>query len=136
MSATNLPRRILAEALGSALLAGTVVGSGILAVRLSGGNAAIALVGNTGATAAILYVLITGLGPVSGAHFNPAVSLIAALRRDLSPATALSYMLAQIAGCIGGAVLAHAMFELPLIQQSTTDRSGLAMMLSETVASF
>jgi glycerol uptake facilitator-like aquaporin len=129
-------RRLAAELLGSLLLAGTVIGSGILASRLADGNDAVALLGNTAATAAMLFVLITALGPISGAHFNPAVSFVAALRRDLSLAALLAYTLVQIAGCILGAWLAHAMFDLPLIQTSTTDRSGLPMMLSEGVAAF
>jgi glycerol uptake facilitator-like aquaporin len=132
----TLGRRLAAELLGSLLLTGTVIGSGILASRLADGNDAVALLGNTAATAAMLFVLITALGPISGAHFNPAVSLVAALRRDLSPAALLAYTLVQIAGCILGAWLAHAMFDLPLIQTSTTDRSGLPMMLSEAVAAF
>jgi glycerol uptake facilitator-like aquaporin len=129
-------RRLLAEALGSALLTGTVIGSGILAVRLAGGNDAVALIGNTAATGAILYVLVSALGPISGAHFNPAVTLVMALRRQMSPAAALAYVPTQIIGCVLGALLAHAMFELPLLQLSGHIRSGAAQVLSEGVATF
>jgi glycerol uptake facilitator-like aquaporin len=132
----GLPRRLLAEALGSLVLTGTVIGSGILAERLASGNLAVALLGNTAATGAILFVLVTSLGPVSGAHFNPAVSLVMALRRELSLASLLFYIPIQIIGCIGGALLAHAMFELPLMQISTHVRSGPAQILSEGVAAF
>lgn len=125
-----------AEFLGSLLLAGVVIGSGVMAVRLAAGNDAVALLANTGATAAILFALITALGPISGAHFNPAVTLVIALRRALSVADAAAYMVAQVIGCITGALLAHAMFELPLLQEATTQRSGFAQALSEGVASF
>jgi glycerol uptake facilitator-like aquaporin len=135
-AAYPLPRRLFAEFLGSALLAGTVIGSGILAVRLAEGNAAVALIGNTLATAAILFVLIHALGPVSGAHFNPAVTLVMALRRAISPVAALAYAPVQILGCIAGAMLAHAMYELPLLHAATTIRAGPALMLSEGVATF
>ncbi len=133
---TALSRQVAAELLGSILLTGVVIGSGILASRLAGGNDAVALLGNTLATAAILYVLIHALGPVSGAHFNPAVTLIMALRRQLTPTAAIVYVLAQIAGCILGAWLAHAMFELPVLQASTHVRAGPAQVLSEAVATF
>ena len=106
------------------LLVATVVGSGIMAERLAGGNDAVALLGNTLATGAILYVLITALGPISGAHFNPAVSAVFALRREIAPATALAYAAAQIAGGVAGTLLAHAMFAEPLIQFSTHARTG------------
>ncbi len=118
------------------MLAATVVGSGILAVRLSGGNDALALLANSGATAAILYVLITALAPVSGAHFNPAVTLMMTLRRDFALTDALAYAITQIAGCIGGVLLAHAMFGLPLLQMSTHVRAGWRQALSEGVAAF
>lgn len=117
-------------------LAGVVIGSGILALAMSGGNEGVALLGNTAATAAILWVLVATLGPVSGAHFNPAVTLAFALRREISPAMALFYVLTQVAGCMAGAALAHAMFELPIMQIAATDRSGAAKMLSEGVATF
>ncbi|MFN3628118.1 MAG: aquaporin [Parvibaculum sp.] len=132
----DLARRLGAEALGSMMLTGVVIGSGILALRLSGGNDGVALLGNTAATAAILFVLITGLGPISGAHFNPAVTLVMAIRRSLSPPEAISYVVVQIVGCILGAWLAHAMFELPIIQTSTHARNGFAQGLSEAVATF
>lgn len=133
---STLPRRLFAETLGSVLLTGVVIGSGILASRLSGGNDAVALLANTGATAAILFVLITALGPISGAHFNPAVTLVMALRQLIKPLEAVLYVVAQICGCVLGAVLAHAMFELPLVQQGSHERSGLAQGLSEGVAAF
>ncbi len=133
---SSLSRQATAELLGSILLTGVVIGSGILASRLAAGNDAIALLGNTLATAAILFVLINALGPISGAHFNPVVTLIMMLRRQLTPGTGGVYVLAQISGCILGAWLAHAMFELPILQTSTHVRSGPAQMLSEGVATF
>lgn len=130
----SLERRIAAEALGSLLLAATVIGSGIMAERLAGGNSAVALLANTGATVAVLGVLITLFAPISGAHFNPAVTLVmATLRRITAPAAAW-YVAAQLAGCCLGALLAHAMFELPLVQYSTHLRSGPAQWLGEFVA--
>jgi glycerol uptake facilitator-like aquaporin len=132
----GLGRRLLAEALGSIMLTGTVVGSGILAVRLAAGNDAVALVGNTAATGAILFVLITALGPISGAHFNPAVTLVMALRREISVLSALLYVPIQIGGCVAGAWLAHAMFALPILQFSTHVRAGVPQVLSEGVATF
>ena len=131
-----LVRRLSAEALGSLMLTGVVIGSGILASRLSAGNDGVALLGNTAATGAILFVLITALGPISGAHFNPAVTLVMVVRRALSPLEAMGYVAVQIAGCVLGAWLAHAMFDLPLLQASTHARSGPAQMLSEGVATF
>lgn len=133
---TGLGRRLTAEALGSIILTGTVIGSGILASRLSAGNDAVALLGNTAATGAILFVLITALGPISGAHFNPAVTLIMTLRREITPVSAIAYVPVQIAGCVLGAWLAHVMFELPIMQTSTHARAGAAQMLSEGVATF
>jgi len=133
---TDLVRRLSAEALGSMLLTGTVVGSGILASRLAAGNDAVALLGNTGATAAMLFVLVSALGPASGAHFNPAVTLVMALRRAISPAAALAYVTVQIAGCIAGAGLAHVMFDLPVLQTAQTVRTGLGQWTSEAVATF
>jgi glycerol uptake facilitator-like aquaporin len=129
-------QRLIAEFLGSLLLAGVVIGSGILGERLADGNGAIALLANTAATAAILFVLITALAPISGAHFNPAVTLVMVLRRALSPGEGMLYAIAQVLGCIAGALLAHAMFELPLLQQGTHARSGMAQGLSEAVAAF
>ena len=129
-----MDRKLLAEALGSFLLAAAVIGSGIMGERLAGGNAAIALLANTGATVAVLATLIAMLGPVSGAHFNPVVSLVAAARGDLRPAVAAGYIAVQIAGCCAGALLANAMFELPLVQASTHVRTGFAQWLAEGVA--
>ncbi len=116
------------------LLTAAVIGSGIMAERLSGGNLAIALLANTAATVAALGVLIAMLGPISGAHFNPAVSLIQTLRGKLSMRQAAAYTLVQILGCCAGALLANAMFELPLLQTSSHVRSGMAQWLSEVVA--
>jgi glycerol uptake facilitator-like aquaporin len=135
MQKFDLPRRLAAEALGTALLVATVVGSGIMAESLTK-DVALALLGNTLPTGAILVVLITILGPISGAHFNPAVSLIFALRRDLTPRDALLYMVAQIAGGIIGTMLAHAMFALPLLDASMKARTGGGQWLAEGVAAF
>lgn len=132
----NLAQRAAAEALGTGLLVATVVGSGIMAEGLAGGNGAVALLANTIATGAILFVLITALGPVSGAHLNPVVSLVFALRREIGVATTVAFVLAQCAGGIGGTLLAHAMFELPLVQFSARAREGPAQLLSEGVATF
>lgn len=129
-------RKLCAEGLGSLLLSATVIGSGIMAVRLSGGNDAIALLGNTAATAGILYALIVTLAPVSGAHFNPAVSLVMLLRGELRLVEAALYMPMQIIGCVLGAWLAHTMFELPVLQTSGNARAGAAQMLSEGAATF
>jgi len=136
MNEEPLLRRLIAEAIGSLLLAATVVGSGIMAERLAGGNVAVALLANTAATVAVLGTLIALLGPISGAHFNPAVSFIEALRRKLYWSDALTYTIAQIAGCCAGALLAHAMFELPLWQHSAHIRTGPAQWLAEGVATF
>ena len=127
-------RRIAAEWLGSLLLAATVIGSGIMAERLAAGNLAVALIANTGATVAALATLIALLGPVSGAHFNPAVSLVQALRGALSWRAAGAYVAIQILGCCAGAILAHAMFSLPLIQSSVHERTGIAQWIGEFVA--
>jgi glycerol uptake facilitator-like aquaporin len=127
-------RRIAAEGLGSLLLAATVIGSGIMAERLAAGNLAVALIANTGATVAVLATLIALLGPVSGAHFNPAVSLVQAIRGALPWRDAGAYTAIQIAGCCAGAILAHAMFSLPLIQSSLHERTGIAQWLAEFVA--
>ena len=129
-------RRIAAEGLGSLLLAATVIGSGIMGERLAGGNLAVALIANTGATIAVLATLIALLGPVSGAHFNPAVSLVRAIRGELTWRDAVAYVVIQILGCCAGAILAHAMFSLPLIQSSHHARTGLAQWLAEFVATF
>jgi glycerol uptake facilitator-like aquaporin len=129
-------RKIAAEALGTGLLLATVIGSGIMGERLAGGNVALALLGNTLATGAILVVLIAALGPISGAHFNPAVTAVFALRREIGVPTAGGYVLAQIAGGIAGVLLAHGMFEEPLLQVSAKVRAGPAQWLSEWVAAF
>ena len=136
MSPFDTPRRLIAEALGSALLLAVVVGSGIMGERLSGGNVAIALLGNTLATGAALVVLIWVFGPISGAHFNPAVTLVAALRRELPIALALAYPLAQVLGGIAGVWVAHAMFGEPILQISTKLRSGGGQAFAEMVATF
>src|SRR3977135_1416782 len=122
MAAFDLPRRLAAEALGTALLVATVVGSGIMAESLTR-DVALALLGNTLPTGAILVVLITILGPISGAHFNPAVTLIFALKRELTPRDALLYIVVQIAGGIVGTMMAHAMFALPLLDASVKTSS-------------
>jgi len=129
-------RRLVAEGLGSMLLAATVIGSGIMAERLAAGNLAVALIANTGATVAALAALIALLGPISGGHFNPAVSLVQALERVISWPEASAYALVQIAGCCAGAMLAHAMFALPLIQSSLHARTGFPQWLGEFVATF
>lgn len=131
-----LSKRLSAEALGTALLVATVIGSGIMGERLADGNAAIALLGNTIATGAILVVLILIFAPISGAHFNPVVSLSFALQRQMTWTECLSYAIVQIAGGILGAILAHAMFSLPLIQFSAHARSGAGVLTGEMVASF
>jgi glycerol uptake facilitator-like aquaporin len=129
-------QRIAAEALGTGLLLATVIGSGIMGERLAGGNVALALLGNTLATGAMLVVLITMLGPISGAHFNPAVSAVFALEKTLAPAELAAYVLAQIGGGVAGVLVAHGMFEENLLQLSTKARSGPAQWLSEAVAAF
>jgi glycerol uptake facilitator-like aquaporin len=132
----SLGRRVFAEWLGTALLLVAVVGSGIMAQRLSGGNVALALLCNTIPTGAILVVLILIFAPLSGAHFNPAVTLAFAFRRELPWRTAGLYVVAQIAGAIAGVWLAHLMFELPVWQLSLTPRTGIGQWLAETVATF
>lgn len=136
MSAADTPRRLAAEALGTGLLLATVVGSGIMAEQLAGGNVAVALLGNTIPTGAILFVLILALGPLSGAHFNPAVTLVFALRRELSPTLASGYVTVQILGGLAGTLLAHVMFDLDVLQYSQKARSGPAQWVSEGVATF
>lgn len=136
MSGYSGPQRLAAEAIGTAFLLATVVGSGIMAERLAGGNVAIALLGNTIPTGAILVVLITMLGPISGAHFNPAVTLVFALRRELPPGEALAYVLVQVAGGILGVWAAHLMFNETLWQSSQTVRTGGSQWFAEAVATF
>ncbi len=135
MAGYDLPRRVAAETLGTALLVATVVGSGIMAQTLTH-DVALALLGNTIATGAMLVVLITTLGPISGAHLNPAVSLVFAMRRELPAAEAGLYAVAQVAGGVVGTLAAHAMFALPLVQASAHVRTGGAQWLSEGVATF
>jgi glycerol uptake facilitator-like aquaporin len=135
MQKFDLPRRLTAEALGTAMLVATVVGSGIMAESLTS-DVALALLGNTLPTGAILVVLITTLGPISGAHFNPAVTVVFALKRDLPPRDALLYIMVQIAGGIAGTMMAHAMFGLPLLDASLKMRTGGAQWLAEAVAAF
>ena len=132
----SLSRRLFAEWFGTMMLVATVVGSGIMAEQLAGGNVAIALLGNTIATGAILVVLITILGPLSGAHFNPAVSFAFALRREITPKIAALYATWQIIGGLCGTVLAHLMFEQTVWQTSAHMRSGMAQYGSEFVATF
>lgn len=129
-------QRLLAEALGSFLLFATVVGSGIMAESLAGGNVAVALVGNTLATAAMLYVLIAMLGPISGAHFNPAVSLVMRLRGDCCWKGLAAVVAVQVCAGIAGVWTAHAMFDLPIIQTSQHLRDGPGQWLGEFVATF
>ena len=129
-------RRLVSEALGTFALLATVVGSGIMAERLADGNAAIALLGNTIPTGAILVVLITIFGPISGAHFNPAATLSFLLRREITGPDAALYVIVQIIAGISGVLVAHVMFELPLIDHSTTARSGTGQWVGEFVATF
>lgn len=129
-----MQRRLLAEALGALLLAAGVIGSGIMAQQLSAGNDALALLANTAATVAVLAVLIATLAPISGAHFNPAVSLAAFVQRQMSARELLAYVPVQVLGCCAGALLAHAMFDLPLLQASSHARTGLGQWLAEFVA--
>lgn len=133
--AFDLSRRLAAEALGTGILVATVVGSGIMADRLTN-DVALALLGNTLPTGAILVVLINILGPISGAHFNPAVTLVLALRRKIELNAAAAYVAAQVLGGIAGTLLAHAMFELPLLQASETIRTGSGQWIAEVVAAF
>jgi glycerol uptake facilitator-like aquaporin len=132
--ATAISRRLLGEALGTALLLAVVIGSGIMAERLSGGNTAVALLANTLATVGGLYILIEVFGPVSGAHFNPAVSLVMAARGRLRRADLAPYIIAQLAGAACGAWLAHGMFDLPILQWSSKIRAGQGQWLAEAVA--
>ena len=134
--AFSTPRRLAAEALGTAILLAVVIGSGIMGERLANGNVAIALLGNTLATGAALAVLVTIFGPLSGAHFNPAVTLAFLLRRELSLGTAFAYVAAQLAGAVIGVFAAHAMFAEPILQVSTKLRDGPAQAFSEFIATF
>src|SRR5216117_676670 len=132
--ATGLPRQLFAEALGTALLLTVVIGSGVMAERLSLGNAAIALLANSLATVGGLYILIEVFGPISGAHFNPAVSAVMAYRGELPKSSLLPYVAAQLIGALLGAWLAHAMFDMSIIQFSTKVRSGAGQWIAEAVA--
>ena len=134
MSISSTSRQLAAEAVGTMLLLATVIGSGIMAERLAGGNVAVALLGNTIPTGAILYVLITIFGPVSGAHFNPAVTLAFAIRRQITASHAVMFIVMQVGGGLCGAMLVHLMFEMPLLQESQNMRTGGAQWLSEFVA--
>ncbi len=130
----ELSRRVIAELIGTALLLAIVVGSGIMGQQLAGGNVALALIANTGATVAGLYVLIELFGPVSGAHFNPLVSAVMALRGSLAKRELPVYVAAQLAGAVLGTWLAHAMFDLHVLQLSTKLRSSGGLWISEAVA--
>jgi len=127
-------RRLMAEGVGSLILTATVIGSGIMGQKLAAGNAAVALLANTGATVAVLAVLIGLLGPVSGAHFNPAVSMVQAMRGCITWRVAGSYALFQVIGCCMGTLLAHAMFAMHLLQVSAQVRTGVAQWIAEAVA--
>jgi len=130
----DLPRKLAGETLGTALLLAVVIGSGIMAERLSAGNVAVALLANTLATVGGLYILIEVFGPISGAHFNPAVSAVMAVRGELPRSSLLPYAVAQLLGAMLGAWLAHAMFDLTIVQFSTKARTGLGQGLAEAVA--
>jgi glycerol uptake facilitator-like aquaporin len=132
----SVARRLAAEALGTAFLLAIVIGSGIMGERLAGGNVALALLGNTLATGAGLAVLITIFAPVSGAHFNPAVTLVFTLRRELPARMALAYVTVQVLGAVAGVLAAHAMFAEPIVQVSAKLRDGPAQAWSEVVATF
>ena len=131
---SSLRKALLAEAIGTMLLLAIVIGSGIMAERLSAGNSAIALLANTAATVGGLYILIEVFGPVSGAHFNPAVSMVMALRGELPANRAVAYVIVQLWAAMAGAVLAHAMFDLPLQQLSSKLRTGQGQWIAEAVA--
>jgi len=136
MQTFSISRRLVAEALGTALLLAVVIGSGVMGERLAGGNDALALLGNTLATGAALVVLIWIFGPISGAHFNPAVTLVAVMKRDLAWPLALAYVAVQIVGAVLGVWTAHAMFGEAILQVSTKLRDGGAQAFSEVVATF
>lgn len=132
----NTAKKLAAEGLGTMFLLATVVGSGIMGEGLAQGNDALALLGNSVATGAILAVLITILGPISGAHFNPAVTLSFALRREIGPALAAAFVGVQVVAAIAGVILAHAMFDMDLIQVSAKERTGIGQWIAEGVATF
>ena len=129
-------RGVVAEAMGTSILLAAVVGSGIMGERLAGGNVAIALLANSLATGAALAALILACGPISGAHFNPVVTMVEAVQGRLPPRQAVSYVLAQVLGAFAGVIAAHVMFSEPLLVASTHERSGVAQMFSEFVATF
>jgi glycerol uptake facilitator-like aquaporin len=131
-----MKRALAAEGIGSFFLFATVIGSGIMAERLAGGNVAVALLGNTMATAAMLFVLITMLGPISGAHFNPAVSFVMALRRELAWRDVLPYIFVQVGFGVLGAWAAHLMFDVPILQVSSHARNGIGQWTAEAIATF
>lgn len=131
---SSLRKALLAEAIGTMLLLAIVIGSGIMAERLSAGNTAVALLANTAATVGGLYILIEVFGPVSGAHFNPVVSMVMALRGELPANRAVAYVIVQLWAAMAGAVLAHAMFDLPLQQLSSKLRTGQGQWIAEAVA--
>lgn len=131
-----MARELFSEWLGTFFLVAVVIGSGIMGERLADGNTALALLANTLATGAILVVIILIFGPISGAHFNPAVTLVFLIRQDIEGKTALLYTVVQILGGVTGAIVAHIMFELPLIEPSTTVRSGISQWVAEFVATF
>ena len=133
---SSLSRKLLSEFIGTVLLLATVVGSGIMGVALSNGNDGIALLANAAATAGALYVLIVTLGPISGAHFNPVVTAVMRLRREIGTHEAIAYIAVQVAAAIIGVLLAHAMFDQVLIQPGTHARTGTAQWISESVATF
>ena len=132
----DLPRRLLAEALGTAFLLATVVGSGIMAEHLAGGNVALALLANAISTGAMLVVLITTFGPISGAHFNPAVTLCFFMRREIGAPDALAYVAAQLVGAAIGTWCAHLMFDMPILMLGSTVRASLGQWFGEAVATF
>lgn len=132
----SIGRRLAAEALGTALLLAVVIGSGIMGERLAGGNVAVALLGNTLSTGAALVVLITVFGPISGAHFNPAVTLAFVIRREIGVGLGLAYVAVQVAGALLGTFAAHLMFAEPIVQLSTKLRDGPSQAFSEVVATF
>lgn len=136
MTGPLLKQKLLAEWLGTALLLAVVIGSGVMGERLAGGNTAIALLANALATGAALFVLITLLAPVSGAHFNPAVTLVFALRREIDGRTAMAYGVVQVAGAFAGVACAHLMFGLPLFAAAQHERAGWSQAFSEAVATF
>jgi len=131
---STLARRLLAEFIGTSLLLATVVGSGTMGLDLSAGNRGVALLANAGATAAMLYVLVVLLGPLSGAHMNPAVSVVARLRGEIDSRAMAGYLLAQVSGAVAGVVLAHLMFGLDVVQWGDHARTGPSQWLSEAVA--